>query len=362
MFNLKLLLDIAEGRPGMLVPVFSSDKTNMPYVQQMDEFLIVKDIIPFLEYENYLTLPAERALSISLGDKGVIAFRSTDNEIVCGDLQDVLSYVGDHGDLVSKDTVLKLQLNRIESAELQPSYDNWRKVATQVFNDADQSKFWINSELQLFQKQRRIWREIDRLDAEVSKGSDEEAIASLRQRSTEYLVRWLSQRANFASRNWTKLWHYVHERLPFDDRVTQIAVSWMYALDADSNDFSQTKSIIYALLQGWSTLGRDYPDYGEYLSERLASEPTMLFCLLRPKHLFQQLFDYLAQRGNLDDVLKLLSFCVSDLPREQYITNTVQSALEAIIHFEQAAHAPRDFEHRHIQRAYVIAKELRETI
>ena len=49
MFNLMLFLDIARGKPGMLVPVFSSDKTNMPYVQQMDEFLIVKDIIPFLE-------------------------------------------------------------------------------------------------------------------------------------------------------------------------------------------------------------------------------------------------------------------------------------------------------------------------
>ena len=71
---------------------------------------------------------------------------------------------------------------------------------------------------------------------------------------------------NFASRNWTKLWHYVHERLPFDDRIAQIAVAWMYALDASSGDFSQAKSVIYALLQRWSALGKDYPDYGEFLS------------------------------------------------------------------------------------------------
>ena len=113
MFNLMLLLDIAEGRPGMLVPVFSSDKTNMPYVQQMDEYLLVKDIIPFLEYENYTTLPAERALSVSLGEKGVIAFRSADDAIICGDFQDVLAYVRDHVDLLTKDPLLKMQRNRI---------------------------------------------------------------------------------------------------------------------------------------------------------------------------------------------------------------------------------------------------------
>ena len=74
------------------------------------------------------------------------------------------------------------------------------------------------------------------------------------------------------------------------------------------------------------------------------------------------LFDYLAQRGNLNDVLNLLSFCVSDLPREQYVIDTVQSSLEAIINFDQAAHAPRDFEQRHVQRAYRIADELRGAI
>jgi len=53
MFKLILSLDIADGRPGMLVPLFSSSTTNMPYVQQMDEFLLVKEMVPFLDYENY---------------------------------------------------------------------------------------------------------------------------------------------------------------------------------------------------------------------------------------------------------------------------------------------------------------------
>jgi hypothetical protein len=359
MFELIFLLDIAEGCPGMLVPLFSSKKTNMPYVQQMDEYLIVKDVIPFLEYENYAIVPSDAPRSVSLGDKGIIAFRSVDNAIICGDFEEVLTYIGAHLDLVSNDPVLRMQLHRVESAELKPSYENWRKVAAQVFDDVDQGKFWIDSELQLFQKQKRIWRDIDRLDADESKGDDSEAYDSLRTKSTEYLIRWLSQRSNFTSRNWTRLWHYVHERLPFDDRVAQIGVNWMYALHAESEDFSQTKTVMYALLQGWLTLGKDYPDYGEFLSDRLATEPSFLFSLLRPKKLFELLFDYLVARGNLDDVLKLLRFSISDLPNEPYITETIENALDVIANSYHDEPTPPNFDHRHLEQARKLAEILR---
>ena len=39
MFDLIYFLDVSEGRPGMLVPLLSAPNTNLPYVQQMDEFL-----------------------------------------------------------------------------------------------------------------------------------------------------------------------------------------------------------------------------------------------------------------------------------------------------------------------------------
>ena len=294
------------------------------------------------------------------GEKGVIAFRSADDAIICGDFQDVLAYVRDHVDLLTKDPLLKMQLNRIESAELQPSTRIGEKFAARSLATQIRANSGSILELQLFQKQKRIWREIDSLDADHAKGSDQEALASLRQRSTEYLIRWLSLRANYVSRNWTKLWHYVHERVPFDDRVTQIAVSWMYALD-DASDLSETKSIIYALLQGWTSLGIDYPDYGEFLSDRLATDPSFLFSLLRPKS-SSRCYSTISPSEGIEPCFEFACFCVSDLPREQYVIDTVQSSLEAIINFDQAAHAPRDFEQRHVQRAYRIADELRGAI
>jgi hypothetical protein len=367
MFKLMVLLDISEGRPGMLVPVLSSPNTNMPYVQQMDEFLIVKEIVPFLEYENYLTISHESTQTIAIGDKGLIAFRSSDEAIICGDFEEVLPYIAQNKELISKNPLLRLQLQRIESAELNQSYEVWRTVASQIFKDDDQAKFWVDSELQLFQKQKKIWSDIDPIDADDPQSGDGVVYTALSEYSTEYLLRWLSNRANFPSKNWTKLWHYVHEKMPFDDRAAQIALAWMYSLDADDSDFNQTKSVIYALLQGWATLGKDYPDYGEFLSDRLATDPSLLFNFLRPKGLFRQLFEYLAAKGNLDDLLKVIAFCISDMPKEKYVIEAISSALSSIIYqtqredsLSQPSLYNREFEQRHVLQAHALFDRLEQ--
>ena len=93
MFNLIQLIDISDGEPGMLVPLLSSPHTNLPYVQQMDEFLFIREVAPFLEYENYPIVPADEPRSINIGEKGLIAFRSFDGSIRCGDIQEIVGYI-----------------------------------------------------------------------------------------------------------------------------------------------------------------------------------------------------------------------------------------------------------------------------
>jgi hypothetical protein len=89
MFKLISFLDISEGRPGMLVPLLSSVNTNLPYVQQMDEFLQLKEIVPFIEYENYPVVPSQDERVVGIGDRGLIAFRSYDAAIICGELDGI---------------------------------------------------------------------------------------------------------------------------------------------------------------------------------------------------------------------------------------------------------------------------------
>jgi hypothetical protein len=121
MFKLILSLDIADGRPGMLVPLFSSPTTNMPYVQQMDEFLLVKEMVPFLDYENYPIILHDTAHTVSIGNKGIIAFRSSDNSIIAGDFEVILSYISQNSELIANNPLLRMQLHRIETAEVEKS-------------------------------------------------------------------------------------------------------------------------------------------------------------------------------------------------------------------------------------------------
>lgn len=140
----------------------------------------------------------------------------------------------------------------------------------------------------------------------------------------------------------------------------------MYSLDAD-DDFEQSKSIIYALLQGWALLGKDFPDYGEFLSDRLATDASLLFGLLRPKDLFRQLIGYLAINGNLDDVLNLIRFSITELPKEEYIVKSLRGALAMIAwqtrkiedHWVPSTHN-KEFEQRHIARAKTLWDELQK--
>jgi hypothetical protein len=74
MFTLNCFLDLSNGRPGMLVPLLSAPDTNLPYVQQMDEFLMVKEVMPFLDYENYPIVSNTQKRIVTIRNRGLIAF------------------------------------------------------------------------------------------------------------------------------------------------------------------------------------------------------------------------------------------------------------------------------------------------
>src|SRR5258708_4185030 len=161
MFYLNGFIDVSNGRPGMLVPLLSSPDTNLPYVQEMDEFLLVKEIIPFLEYENYPTIPESQERSVGVGDRGLIAFRSVDGSIFCGNTEEALKYVVENRALIETNLSLRVQLNRIEAVGLEKSYDAWRDLAKSKFDSERQRALWLDSEHRLYKKQQQIWDEID---------------------------------------------------------------------------------------------------------------------------------------------------------------------------------------------------------
>ena len=309
-----MFLDVSDGKPGMLVPVFSSQNTNMPYVQQMDEFLQVREVLPFLEYEHYPTIPFyDEDKLIAMGDAGLVAFRSPSSEIVCGKVQEIFEYLAINAELVAENAFLHAQLLRIVSAEFKPSYESWRRVSTSCFENEDQRRFWVDSEHQLFQKQKKIWAEIEPQDPQPPRSGDAQSYVSLVEYGTEFLIRWLSDRSNFRSKNWTKIWHHVHEQVPLDDRLPEIALAWLYSIDNEDGDFEQTRTLIFALLENWERIDKDAPELGGFLAERLADNPELLFIFVRPRRLFSLLILFISDYGEPEDLLKIFDFAADVL-------------------------------------------------
>lgn len=326
MFKLTCFVDISEGRSGMLIPLLSAQNTNLPYVQQMDEFFQVKEIVPFLAYENYPISPSDQSEQITIGDNGLIAFRSFDQTIICGKITEILDYITRNKLEISHDPTLHLQLQRIEAAELQPSYEAWRRISKITFTNESQAHFWVDSEHNLFQKQKKIWAEIDPLDVDEPTFAEAGFFGSISEKSTEYLFRWLSNRSNYISKDWTKVWHYVHARTPFDDRIHELALNWIFVTCDDDTDLGKTRSILYMLLERWK-VGFHLQDLGEYLGGRLASDPTLLFRFLRPRSLFIDLLNYLSKCAPPDDALAIIRFSVFEVPKDEKLISGIESAL-----------------------------------
>jgi hypothetical protein len=329
MFDLISYIDVSDGKAGMLIPLFGATNTNLPYVQQMDEFFQVREIVPFLEYEYYPLITSEEKRSIAIGDSGLIAFRSFDGAVICGTPAEILEYIAKNRNAIAQDDFLQLQLHRIEGAELNPSYEVWRRVALKSFPESDQEaqrKFWVDAELSLFQKLKKIWSEIEPLEPETPKTGDSGIYTSISERSTEFLIQWLAKRANFISRDWTKIWHYVNERIPFDERTPEIALRWIFYIGTENFEFLQTKSVLHVLLDRWNN-GTSLPDLAEFLSSKFAGDETMLFDFLRPKQMLADLLLFMAEEGSSEDLLKILRFVVDEVPKDIDTLDVLDHAL-----------------------------------
>jgi hypothetical protein len=343
MFNLNCFVDLPNGRPGMLVPLLSSADTNLPYVQQMDEFLLVKDIIPFLEYENYPIVPRTRECVVTIGDRGLIAFRSPDDSIFCGNPEEVLNYIDENQELVASNVLFRAQLNRIESVGLERSYDIWRHVAEIKFDDERQRSLWVASEFRFYKKQSQIWTEIDPGEVDTKKSTKPGLQRPLSEYSSEHLVGWLSIRSNYFVKGWTAVWHHVNARLPADDRVSLLGINWMYALNEEDTDLQLSKSILFGLLHR-SKKSKDvnWEELAEFVLERLIAEPYLIYSFMKPRSLFPELLFFLTLFGSVDYVLRLVEFCIQNVPKEEHVVAAMEMSLEIILNEQLRDDSPSD--------------------
>lgn len=263
MYELQGYLDLAPGRPTLLIPVFIREGMNTPYVQSMDEFYRIEEFCPYYDCEEFDFVSEDRSLRASVGQGGIVAFRAPDGTIFFGGIDEVFEIVECRPDIMTHAPFLKMQLDRIAVASLAEQYANWQEVANALFEDANQRKLWLDGELSLYQNNDKIWKRIEAKDKPVpskrlsiESGFDDEDIIML-----------LSDPQYYEFSGWEALWLQLKSRLPRDERVYLIANDWLYALFSSMVEIGRPRRVFVEVLAYWKLVSEPDHRFAEFLSE-----------------------------------------------------------------------------------------------
>ncbi|MCF3639873.1 hypothetical protein LXM94_07815 [Rhizobium sp. TRM95111] len=277
-FKVDILLDLVPESKGLLIPVFKIEGSNMPFAQEMNDGFEVYDMQPYLDSDNYEYIIPPTLCSTDVGEKGIFAFRSFDDEIVLGDISHVMEYRELYRANFSEFPLLDLQLARICGEPLSTLYSKWNSTATMYFG-AEKSKSWIAREFELFQKNRLIWENIN----SISLKEEQNIITELRQHSFEYLFRWLA--VNLSHSAWGRVWLHAFKMSPFDERMHIIAEQWLVKEIEEKSFVRDIRLILFCHLEYRMREDDEGEDFKEVITEYVSALDEEIFDFLHPSML-----------------------------------------------------------------------------
>ena len=264
MYRLSGYLDLAPGRPTLLIPVFTLQGMNTPYVQSMDEFYQIEDFFPYYHCEEFDLVSEDRFLEADVGQGGVIAFRFPDGRIFHGGIDELYEVADVRTNLFAEAPFLKMQLDRISVCPLAEQYKNWELVANTFFETVEQRTLWVQGELLLFQNNDKIWKQIN---AKTKPTPPKSLSVDFNNTDDEELILLLSDPQYYEYVGWEKLWLQLRSRLPRDERVYFVANDWLYALFASVAEIRRTRKVFVENLAYWRMTSEPDQRLVEFLSE-----------------------------------------------------------------------------------------------
>ena len=266
MYKLHGYLDLAPGRPALLIPVFTKKGINTPFVQSMDEFFQIEDFSPYYYCDEFDYVNELRVLEADIGQGGVLAFRFPGGEIFFGGIDQLFEAVESQPDhFLAGAPLLKMQLERITVADLPEQYGNWQLVANTFFETQGQRDLWLDGELQLYQNNDKIWK---RINAKNKPEPAKRLTIDPSELDTEELITVLSDPKYYEFVGWEELWLQLKSRLPRDERVCLIANDWLYhTLVGALSDIGRTRKVFVEVLAYWRTTADPDQRFIEFLSE-----------------------------------------------------------------------------------------------
>lgn len=324
-FKIDILIDLSPDTPGMLVPIFKIDGSNLPYVQEMNDSFEVYDMQPYILADSYeYTIPVGKT-ETDIGEKGVIAFRSFDNSIFTGTLSEVLAYRDKNLENIASVALLDLQLARVCGEPIAALYDKMRRTSETYFDDKT-ARSWVAGELALQQKNRGIWDNINSLNS--NKEDNEEFLIKSNQHSFEYLFRWLTK--NIHNKNWNSVWLRAFKINPFDERMSMIAREWLTSRMNDGYDIAEIKVLLYSYLECRKIFPTE-DDFPEVLTEYLSFRMHDMFEILQPVDFSLLIFNNLKYDEDYYPFCNSLHVYIKERLYDDPRYSSVLSSIDAVI-------------------------------
>lgn len=252
MYRATSCIDLTHGRPALLIPIFRYKNQNEPYVQVMDEFLMVEAFAPYYASEEYETHSLEEQHAIDEGWRGLICFRAPDRRIVTCTVSELFNYVEENGDDLKEYALLQMQLLRLTSANFATQYEAWRQVSRTYLRPENQ-ELWLESEISSYQRNDAIWRSITAPE-EHERTQPEIILRSGDAVDVEELIKVLTMPVYYRASNWEPLWFLLLRKLPLDARTVGIAKSWLYHKYSSGEGFESARNVFCAVVDNSADL------------------------------------------------------------------------------------------------------------
>jgi hypothetical protein len=323
-YRLVNFVDLNDGRPGMLIPIFVYETQNLPFVQECDEYTNVVAMVPFIDMESYPVVATEASIEVSISEQGVIAFRNADGQIFIGRMAELFEMYRDRTDPAFGDPFLNLSILRLVAADKSEHSKALQAAAESVFRQTKHQDAWIHSEESAHLAIQKFWsgreKPSDAGHAESYSGSYDD---------TARMFRWLSKRANFSAPNWGSTWHRLASLMPFDDPVMELGADWIYSEWQYPGEIVRYKSVLYVVLEFW----RGRPDIPFDLSDCLASmfgeHPYLAYELMPSRKLLIRLIEMFEKTGNVGVAMAMVDFLKESVTLDEELSQWFKTISKA---------------------------------
>lgn len=314
MYKLTSAIDLSSGRPALMVPVFTTDRTNVPYGQITDEYLYVENFLPIYKLGEYESIFVDTDFSTRVGERSIIVFREPCGDIFCGNISDLHQYVDNFSEQLKSFPLLDLQLHRLIAAESNIVIDLITRASQAYFTDQDQRVCWLKSSIALTQKNEHIWKLIN---SAVERKYEKISIPgqSHGEFDFEYYIDALSKTKFFDAANLESIWFRLLEHSPLDQRVFDVGIRWIYY--KYSSNFSDAFNVFCAVVSNVETAYVHY-NFVEFLHDLVGNNEIFSEAFDVPANIAMSVIRLVANESSPADTRDL----IIDMLKRNYFHQT----------------------------------------